>query len=163
MSLSTRTSMRSALAAAILVAGAVACSGKSSTPTLASDLQGDLEAAQSSSIELANDGTPRTQVVSAEELTTVPAAGPDRTIAKVPRLAVHKAKVGNAPVMAPTPSPTPTVLAPKPEGPVLATDTLRPIGSRPTPSQQPTATPARRGGYKSVGDIIRDAPFPINP
>jgi hypothetical protein len=162
MTSSIRTGTRSALAAALLLAGALACSSKSSTPTLASDLQGDLEAAKSSSIELANEGARRTQVVSAEELTTVPAAGPDRAVTKVPRLAVHKAKVGSTPAPAPAPSSSPTVLAPTPEGPVLATDTLRPMGSRPTPSA-PSATPSRRGGYKSVGDVIRDAPFPINP
>jgi hypothetical protein len=160
ISSSIRMGTRSALAAALLLAGALACSSKSSTPTLASDLQGDLEAAKSSSIELANEGARRTQVVSAEELTTVPAAGPDRAVTKVPRLAVHKAKVGSTP--APSPASSPTVLAPTPEGPVLATDTLRPMGSRPTPSA-PSATPSRRGGYKSVGDVIRDAPFPINP
>ena len=188
MTSSIRSTMRSALAAATLLAGAMACSGKSKAPTLASDLQGDLAAAQSSSIELANEGTHRTQVVSAEELTTVPAAGPDRAVAMVtvPRVVVHKAQVGNKPTLAPTPSPTPTVLAPKPQSPELAIDTLRSTGGNSTVAQRPSNTsgtsdtlgtigprpspngagPTRSrhgGGYKSVGEVIRNAPFPINP
>ena len=153
--------IRTTLLPALLVAFAAACSGKPDRTALASDLQSDLDAATSSSVELANSGGPRTEVVSTAEL-TVPGAGKERTIERVPRMTVRKAKVGNEPTLAPAPSTRPTLLAPKPEGPVLATDTLRPMGARPTPSQ-PSATPARRGGYKTVGEIIRDAPFPINP
>lgn len=164
MTSSIRTGTRSILAAALLVAGTLACGGKSSSAPLAGDLLGDLEAAKSSSIELANEGARRTQVVSAEELTAVPGAGRERAIERVPLLKVRKAKVGNKPTLAPAPAPpaSATVLAPTPDGPVMDADTLRPIGARPTPAP-PAATPSRRGGYKSVGDVIRDAPFPINP
>ena len=74
MTHSIRTGARAALATALLVAGTLACSGKSSSAPLANDLLGDLEAAQSSSIELANEGARRTQIVSAEELKAVPGA-----------------------------------------------------------------------------------------
>lgn len=159
MTSSIRTATRSALAAALLVAGAAACSGKSSSPTLASDLQGDLEAAKSSSIELANDGTRRTQVVSAEELT---GATPQRAPQAAPKAVAHKATANRAPTPTPAPAAPSVVVAPAPVPPVVNADTLAPIEPRPAPSR-PAATPSRRGGYKSVGDVIRDAPFPINP
>jgi hypothetical protein len=31
------------------------------------------------------------------------------------------------------------------------------------PSPTPTPTPQRKGGYATMGDIMRNAPFPINP
>src|SRR3954469_21502167 len=106
MTSSIRSTMRSALAAATLFAGAVACSGKSKAPTLASDLQGDLAAAQTSSIELANEGPRRTQVVSAEELTGGPAARPPHSAPQsapraAPRAVPHKATRSQAPAPAP--------------------------------------------------------------
>jgi outer membrane biosynthesis protein TonB len=33
----------------------------------------------------------------------------------------------------------------------------------PTPTPTPTPTPRRKGGYATMGDIMRNAPFPINP
>ena len=165
MTSSIRTGTRSALAAALLLAGAVACSSKASTPTLASDLQGDLEAAKSSSVDLANEGARRTQVVSAEELTGgAVARAPQSAPKAAPRTAAPRATPNRTPSHTPTPAPAaPTVVqAPAPVPPVVDADTLAPIEPRPAPSR-PAATPSRRGGYKSVGDVIRDAPFPINP
>ena len=154
---------RTSALVAVLVAAATACSGKSNDPTMTSDLQGDLDAARSSAVQLAPNGSRVTDVVSAQEMVAVPGAGNTRSIQKVPRLTIRKAKVGNKPTLAPAPTTQPpTVLAPKANAPIVDADTLAPIDPRPTPSR-PSATPNRRGGYKSVGDVIRDAPFPINP
>lgn len=165
MTSSIRTGTRSALAAALLAAGALACSGKSSSAPLANDLLGDLEAAKSSSIELANEGPRRTQVVSAEELTgRAPARAPERAPQAAPRTAApRKVTPSRAPTPAPAASPAPSIdVAPAPETPAASPDPLPPIEPRPAPSR-PAPTPSRHGGYKSVGDVIRDAPFPINP
>lgn len=170
-----RTATRSALATALLVAGTMACSGKSGSAPLASDLRGDLEAAQSSSIELANEGPRRTQVVSAEELTGATRA--PQTVARatqrstargtapsMERSPARKATTGREPGTAARPQDAPAaVVAPTPEVPVVVNaDTLAPIVPRPEPSR-PAGPPPRRGGYRSVGDVIRNAPFPINP
>ena len=167
MTHSIRTGARAALATALLVAGTLACGGKSSSAPLANDLLGDLEAAQSSSIELANGSTQRTQVVSAEELTgkaatRLPQSAPRVAPRAAPRAVARQATPSRAPAAAPTPSVPTVVEAPAPIPPVVDADTLAPIEPRPAPSR-PAATPSRRGGYKSVGDVIRDAPFPINP
>ena len=164
MTSSIRTGTRSALATALLLAGVLACSGEPNTPpTLAGDLQGDLEAAQSSSIELANGGARRTQVVSAEELTGAAVA---RAPQAAPRAAARRTSTSRTPAPSPAPSIAPAaptvVVTREPAPPAVNADTLAPIAPRPTPSR-PTATPSRPGGYKSVSDVMRDAPFPINP
>ena len=160
MTSSNRTGTRATMAAALLLAGALACSGKPSTPTLASDLKDDLQAAQGSTVELAPDGARRTQVVSAEELTGAGTA--PRAPQATPRATPRSIPAARTPAPAPAPAAPAVVVAPAPVPPVVNADTLAPIEPRPAPAR-PAATPSRRGGYKSVGDVIRDAPFPINP
>jgi hypothetical protein len=170
----TRSRRRSAIFSALLVAGTMACSGKwDGPPTLAGDLQGDLDAAAGSSVQLAGeDNSRRTRVVSAEELTgTAPAPRAPQTASRAtPRSASSSSRsisapairsAGRTPAPAAAPAAPSVVTLPTPE-PMVNPDTLAPIVPRPTPSQ-PAGTPSRRGGYKSVSDVIRDAPFPINP
>jgi len=153
--------IRTTLLPALLVAFAAACSGKPDRTALASDLQSDLDAATSSSVELANGGAPRTEVVSAAELTGAPARAAQPRPRANPATAPRAART---PTAAPAPAAAPQVAEqPRPEPPpAMMSDTLAPITPRPTPSA-PAATRSRRGGYKTVGEIIRDAPFPINP
>ena len=157
------SNIRSGVLAALLVAAAAACSGKSGNAPLGDDLAGDLDAARSSAVQLAPNSARGTDVVSAEELTGAGEAR-ERTVQKAPRVAVRKAPVARTPTVVPTASAeAPVVAAPTPEASdVVNADTLAPIDPRPAPAA-PAATPARRGGDKSVGDVIRDAPFPINP
>jgi hypothetical protein len=123
------------------------------------DLAGELDAATGdTSGLLPNRGG--TEFVSAIERTpgSVPAASapvkrptpsPRATPQPVKTPVVNKAPVpeAEAVVVAPAPAPEPAPAA----------------TPAPTPTPTPTPTPRRRGGYSNMGDIIRNAPFPINP
>ena len=75
------------------------------------------------------------------------------------------------PVKQPTPSPraiaqpVKTPVRTGNEGPAVEAVVVAPKApaATPAPTPTPTPTPHRRGGYKSVGEVIRNAPFPINP
>ncbi len=130
--------------------GVAAC-GRDSAPARADgDLQRDLELAKSEQgIELFPTGA-RTAVVSAIEQTGVaePAPAPTRTRAPrpTPRRAAPKARVVSAPARAPV---TPRVEQPAP---------------RPRPTFDANViSPPPPGGYKTVDEVIRNAPFPIKP
>jgi hypothetical protein len=150
-----RRTGRVAMSALVVVLGVLAACSRSSTSD--DSLRRDLELAGSTSLELA----PRsagTQVVSAIEAT--PGAAPARGAAKVR-----------------VPSKTPVALkrvrqtsvASAPEQPrehasdAAETPAASSLPATPAPTPKPVPTPQRRGGYKSIGDVIRNAPFPINP
>ncbi len=133
-------------AATIAAVGLAACRGGSSG---SADLGRELDAATGDSMGFApNRGG--TQFVSAIEQTPGAVRAPNAPVRRaaavvqplqpaVPTTA--PAQVAKAPVVAPLPAPVPT----------------------PTPAPTPTPTPRRPGGYSTMGDIIRKAPFPINP
>ena len=148
--------------AAVALLGAAACS-RPAAPS--SDLAKDLEAASGPSVELA----PRaagTQIVSDLEQTGgAPKHAPAPRVAPRPRTPTPQRTapvvVAQAPQAAPAPTPTPeptTVAVQAPE-PTPEADIPPP---RPRPAPQGSA-PSRRGGYSSVSDVIRRAPFPITP
>jgi hypothetical protein len=174
----------------ILVSGAAlvaaaACSGPA--PSAADDaLRSDLEAAQQAAAAPADD---RTQFVSALELgrTVTPRAGEvaaPRPVAAAPaRAAVaRRSRVASAErvvrpvarVRAAEPAPAPEaedrevaparVDTPRPEvDPAPAPARDEPVVA--APSRRPDVQPAprRRGRTWDMGDVIRNAPFPINP
>ena len=139
--------MRLALALAAL-ATLAACSGKVAPLQADEALQRDLEQAGSTSLELVPNAS-RTAVVSAIEQqgTGTPATQqPARARAPRPKATRHVAP------------PARVVAAPAP----------RATEPAPRPAPQPTfdanvISPPPRGGYKTMGEIIRNAPFPINP
>jgi hypothetical protein len=174
------------LLATLVALGGLAACGRQAT--MNDDLKHDLDQASTTSVELA----PRarsTAVVSAIELgqaaepkaetphTTPARHAPARAKAPQPtrRTPVHvavapqgaepqpvsqaPAPVADAP--APAPAPEPTVEAPAPS------PTPAPVGSRgPTGDRDGDRhgdRRGRRGGWWSTGDVIRNAPFPINP
>jgi len=102
-------------------------------------MKADLDAASTGTIELAPMGT-GTNVVSAIESKnpTQPRVTPTRTV--------------QAPARTPRPE-TPQV--------VQANRTAEPTAKRPTTI--PAVQPPPPGGYKTVGEVIRNAPFPIKP
>ena len=141
---------------------------------LSADLRRDLELASAHTVELA----PRPShggVVSAIEQTPGAAAA---RVAPAPRRqsAVAVARRPAAPRPAPSAPEAPAprdVTAPSPApapAPVVAET---PAAESPAPSPtvgagRPSAPvqgpgPAPRGGWKTVGEVIRDAPFPIKP
>jgi hypothetical protein len=119
----------------MVVAGALlAACGRQ--PSIDEEMKRDLEAASAGSIELAPSGGQK--VVSAIEL--APQAKPQ----------VTKARPAQAPARTP-----PRV--------TLQTTTAAPEPAAPRPSSAPKVSPPPPGGYKSVGEVIRNAPFPIKP
>jgi len=138
------------LAGLVAAVSLAACSRSGSAPV---DLGSELEVATGDANGLLpNRGG--TEFVSAIERTpgSVPAASapvkrptptPRATPQPVKTPVVHKAPAPEAVVVAPAPAPEPAPAA--------------------TPTPTPTPTPRRRGGYSNMGDIIRNAPFPINP
>ena len=144
------------LAGVVAAVSLAACSRSGSAPV---DLGSELEIATGdTSGLLPNRGG--TQVVSAIERTpgSVPAASaPVKRPTPAPRATPQRVK---APVVNKAPAPEAEAVvvapAPSPEPAPAATPA-------PTPTPTPTPTPRRRGGYSNMGDIIRNAPFPINP
>lgn len=150
-------------AVVIALIGVAACNSASAADK---DLSHDLDLASSpatsapTGLSLAPSAG-RTDVVSSIERApeAAPAPRPSAPQRSVVHHSVHhsalaaSAPVAPAPVVAAahTPAPSPAVAAaPAPD---------------PTPAPRPTPTQQRepRGGYRTVGDVIRNAPFPINP
>jgi hypothetical protein len=98
-----------------------------------SDLERDLEATKMAEMEMANAGGKRTDIVSAAE-------------------------------RIPTGAKTPATRAPAPK---TSPDSALLAEIEGTPSTRPRAPeppkPTRKGPYKSTSEVIRNAPFPINP
>ena len=143
-------------AAALAALAIAAACGKPTGSALSDDLQRDLDQAGGSGIELAPSASARTQVVSAEEQGRV-----ERRRSAAPRPTSNAARA--VPVARTSSAPEPRVPTSAPADPpttVEAAPPPAPAGPRPQPN---VPTQQRRGGYKSVGDVIRDAPFPINP
>ena len=155
-----RMNQKSLSLAATLALVAVAACGKPATP--GEDLRRDLELA-GSDLQLTPTGG-RTDVISSIERTPgtpaprvtsvasrqAPAPPVRRPQVRAPE--ARSAPVAQAPVASAAVSQTPSEPAtiPTPVPPV----------ARPRPTPAPQGHP---GGYKTVGEVIRDAPFPINP
>jgi hypothetical protein len=142
---------------AVMLAAVAAC--RNDDPGIGNDLEQDLAAARASSLELAPSGR-KTEVVSAVE--RLPAG----TRAAAPRQAPPARSTParqTAARSAPEPRPAPTSRAPARVAQAPDTAVTAPAPA-PAPRPQPVHTQqAPPGGYKSVGEVIRDAPFPINP
>ena len=112
-------------------------------------LRRDLEAASAGAIELAPMGT-ATKVVSGVE--QVPRATPRPTAPRPKAPPVESRRVAESQDPAPTPEPRVVQQAPA---------STEPAAARPTAT--PRVQPAPPGGYKTVDEVIRSAPFPIKP
>ena len=129
--------------------GLAACGGTSNAPPAMDDaMLRDLEAVQASAIEMA-PGAERQQVVSAIEQTGRAQPRPTAPKPRAPQVAANVAQQQE-----PAPTPDPIVTQPAP----VAT---APTASR--PAGPPKVSPPPPGGYKTVGEVIRNAPFPIKP
>lgn len=164
---------------ALLVAAALGIAVLQRKPVVDPELRRDLEMAlDTSSIELAPSG-PRTQVVSAIELNEAekapapsPAPRPSTTTVRRPtraapapvrtpvRVRAEPAReVAEAPAESGTPAEEPV------PAPAAEERTIDSHAPSPMPIHLPAqgSTPARRGGGWTTADVIRNAPFPINP
>lgn len=133
------------------LAGLVACSGKSTPVQASDDLRRDLQLASSQQgIELLPNAS-RTQIVSTVEQTGTAEPAPSPTKARTPvtrpkpRRVAPQARV----VRAPSPARSAERQAERPS-------------PRPTFDAN-VISPPPPGGYKTVDEVIRNAPFPIKP
>ena len=118
-----------------LTALSAACSR---SPDMDAQMKADLEAASTATVELAPRG-PSTKVVSAIE-----------------------SKNPTQPVVAPVRKTVAPARTPRPETPTVVAE--EPIARAPAPAPTtPRVQPPPPGGYKTVGEVIRNAPFPIKP
>lgn len=151
-----------------LALAATACSGGSDQPTVSQELEQDLARAGGSSVELAGSSTPRIDVVSVSEQT-------ERAVPSPRPTTVSRAPSANRGVKAPVRSArrvTPVAATPAPRAPEPAPAEVRRVEPEPEPIRAPQSRPRAplpstqpepRGGWRTPGEVIRNAPFPINP
>jgi len=161
-----RNSLRLSIATALL-AVAAACSGSSDQPPLTDDLKQDLAKAGAGDVQLAGAPSQKLMVVSASEQTMGNAPAPKSpSVAKVAstrhgaRAAVKSArKTSPASSAAPKSEQITPEQAPSPDERTLP----MPAPIRRPDEPRPATQPEPRGGWKTPGQVIRNAPFPINP
>jgi hypothetical protein len=161
-----RNSLRLSLGA-LMLAAAAACSRSSEQPALSSDLEQDLAKAGGASVLLGGSAGNRVDVVSASERVESPVPTPKaKTVSRAPSANRGvRAPVKSARKTTPVAAPAPQAAEPAPaEEPRVAQE------PEPTPAPQsrpqapiPSRQPEPRGGWKTPGEVIRNAPFPINP
>jgi hypothetical protein len=161
-----RNPIRLTIAGVALLASA-ACSRTSEQPSLSDDLKQDLAHAGGGDVQLASSSNGRVDVVSAAERTNGAVAAPKApAVSRAPsavrgRTAVVKSARKVAPAVA-----EPAPRAPEPAPAEVRTEAPAP---EPMPSQarprapEPSTQREPRGGWRTPGEVIRNAPFPINP
>ena len=152
---------------AVLVAAA-ACSGSPDKATVSSDLEQDLAKAGGSNVQLAGNSANRVEVVSASEQVESPAPAPKaKTASRAPSVnrgtrAVTPSPRRQAPAAA-QPAPQAETQAPAEEPRVEREPEPQPVPQSRPQAPVPSRQPEPRGGWKTPGEVIRNAPFPINP
>jgi hypothetical protein len=152
---------------AAALAALAACSHSSDQPTLSDDLKQDLARAGASDVQLAGAPAGRVDVVSAVERANGAVAAPKSpTVSRT----ASAARGHRAPARSPRhetpaaaqPAPTAVETAPavvRTEQPAMEDVPAagRPQAPRPSTQREP------QGGWRTPGQVIRNAPFPINP
>lgn len=145
---------RSRLVAAAVSLAALAACGRPAPATDAT-LQRDLDLAKGRGLELAPQGSARS-TLSADELSPpgnrARSTAPQVSKSPAPRQA---APARTEPQVAEHQAP-----APQSHDSVVA---IAPAPATPRPSAPGAISPPPPGGYKTMGELIRKAPFPINP
>ena len=162
-----RNSLRYSRVLLALAIAATACSRSSGSAEMSDDLKQDLAKVGGSDMQLAGAPSTKLDVVSASERTNSPTPAP-----KAPHVA--KAAVATRGIAAPAPRPKAEEPAAAPAPAKVETQTAPVVVNEPVPQQswpaagRPQApsthtNPEPRGGWKTPGQVIRGAPFPINP
>lgn len=159
-------SLRFSVAATVLAVLA-ACSSPSAQPAMSDDLKADLARVGASDVQLAGASTTRRDVVSAVERSDAKVAAPrapsTTRVASTARgtRAVVRSRHREVPVPMHAEQPAEAVapaVAPREEpAPEPVQSQERPHAPMPSTQREPA------GGWKTPGQIIRNAPFPINP
>jgi len=159
-------SLRLTVASVALLVSA-ACSRSSEQPALTDDLKQDLARAGASDVQLAGSSNGRIDVVSAAERTNGAVAAPKSpTVSRAPsavrgKTAVVKSARRVSPAAA-APAPRAAEVAPaevyiEERAPEPVPAQARPRAPLPSTQREPP------GGWRSPGEVIRNAPFPIKP
>ena len=143
---------RSRLIAAAVTLAALAACGRTAPATDAA-LQRDLDLAKGQGLELAPQGTARS-TLSADELS--PPGSHARSIAQ-------QVSKSPAPRQAAPARTEPRVMAEHQAPPPSHDSVVATAPATPRPSAAGAISPPPPGGYKTMGELIRKAPFPINP
>jgi hypothetical protein len=161
-------SFRLTIASVALLASA-ACSRTSEQPPLSDDLKQDLArvGGGTSDVQLAGSANGRVDVVSAAERVNGAVAAPKAPVVSRAPSAVR----GRTAVVKSTRRVTPAAAHPAPRAPEPAPAEVRTEepAPEPTPAQarprapMPSTQREPPGGWRSPGEVIRNAPFPINP
>ncbi|HEU4721717.1 MAG TPA: hypothetical protein VFS59_10185 [Gemmatimonadaceae bacterium] len=153
---------------ALLLAAVAACSDSPDQTPVSSDLEQDLARVGGADVQLAGSAGNRVDVVSASEQVESPAPAPKaKTVTRAPSVnrgtrAVAPSPRREAPAAA-QPAPRAEAQAPaeqrreEPQPELERMPQSRP--QAPVPSRQPEPP----GGWRTPGEVIRNAPFPINP
>lgn len=112
-------------------------------------LKNDLDAASTPTLELAPKGVGQQVVSGIEQL---PQAAPTKVRAPRPQTKV-RTRVAEARTPQPQPAPIQTAEVPQP--------TPEPAAAK--PMSRPAVSPPPPGGYKTMAEVLRRAPFPITP
>jgi hypothetical protein len=158
--------LRLTIASVALLASA-ACSRSSEQPTISDDLKQDLARAGAGEVQLAGATAQRLEVVSASERIDGAAPAPKSpAVAKAPsavrgKTAVVKSARKAAPAVA---QPAPRAPEPAPAEVFIEEPAPEPVPAQSRPrAPQPSTQREPPGGWRSPGEVIRNAPFPINP
>ena len=153
---------------AALVAAAAACSDSPDQPAVSSDLEQDLARAGGAGVELAGSSANRVEVVSAAERIESPAPAPrSPTVARTPSVnrgtrAAAPSPRRQAPVAA-QPAPRAEEPAPAEQPRIEPQDDLERVPQARPRAPAPSTQREPPGGWRTPGEVIRNAPFPINP
>ena len=135
---------------------------------MSTDLEQDLAKAGGANVQLAGSSANRVDIVSASERTESPTPAPNaKTVSRAPSAVRGTKAVVKSPRRA-----TPAIAAPAPRAPEPAPSEVIRAEPEPEPIRAPQSRPQApvpsrqpepRGGWRTPGEVIRNAPFPINP
>ena len=145
-----------------------ACSRSADQPAMADDLKQDLARVGGGDVQLAGLSSPKVDVVSAGERTLSPTPAPKTpTVSRAPS-AFHgthaPVKSVKHEIAAPAQAaPAAVDVAPAEVPRVERAPESVPMSAGRPEAPRPSTQRAPRGGWSTPGQIIRNAPFPINP
>jgi hypothetical protein len=161
-----KNTLRLSIASVALLVSA-ACSRTSEQPALSDDLKQDLAKAGGTDVQLAGSSNGRVDVVSVAERTNGAVAAPKApTISKAPSAVRGKTAVVKS---ARKVAPAAAEQSARAEEAAPAEVYTREPEPEPVPAQarprapQPSTQREPPGGWRTPGQVIRNAPFPINP
>ena len=153
---------------AVLLAAAAACSGSSDQAAVSSDLEQDLARAGGANVQLAGSSANRVDVVSASERVESPTPAPKaKTVSRAPSVnrgtrAIAPSPRRQAPAAA-QPAPRAEEQTPAEQPRVERQPEPQPVPQSRPQAPVPSRQPEPRGGWRTPGEVIRNAQFPINP